>query len=191
MVTRIALLVSLTLIATTATAQNKAHGFVLDESKPYVYIQFDHVGKRSPLSEDEATSGLWLRLVNNCRVPISLRVFDVGKENPGVGVYDEIISAPVSGFGYVDASGVSHGFNTSLEKPPKGYSPDEVSSSTVVASGGTLLFSVPNNHVSQSWHLRVEFQLEPPRKGGGLQPRSFVEFTWAMIPEKDRTTDHR
>jgi hypothetical protein len=189
MVRLIVLLFGLTFTATTAIAQHRPVGFVLDESKPYVFIQFDHAGKRTPLSEDEPVTGLWLRLVNNCRVPISLRIFDAGKDNLGVGVYDEIISASASGFGYVDANGVSHGYATPSENPPKGYALDEVSSSTVIAPGASLLFSVPSNHVSRSWHLRVEFQLEPSKAGSGRQPHSFVEFTWNMIPEKDRPAD--
>jgi hypothetical protein len=44
--------------------------FVIDSSKPYVYLELDHVGPREPLRGGEPTAGLWLRLKNNCKLPI-------------------------------------------------------------------------------------------------------------------------
>jgi hypothetical protein len=60
--------------------------FVLDESKPYGYIAFDHVAKRKPLSETEGTTGLWLRLVvNNCRGHLAYQdsALGIGSVNRG------------------------------------------------------------------------------------------------------------
>jgi hypothetical protein len=173
----------LTLLAAGAELPPKSTGFVIDETRPYVYIRFDHAARRKPLSRDEVPEGLWLRLVNNCSIPLSVSTFDPGTGDQGVGVFDEVIASSVGG-GYLDASGEFHG-GPSHERPPKGYSFD-VSSSTIVAPGEALLFSVPRNHVSQNWHLRVQFELEPAKKGLGPQPYSFVDFTWTMIPETDR-----
>jgi hypothetical protein len=191
MVIRSTILILLTLVLAEGAVLHKPIDFVIDQSKPYVYVKFDHAGRRSPLSQQEPSTGLWLRLVNNSRVPITLAIFDAGKDNRGVGVYDEIVAVPPSGVGYVDASGVSHGFPVASGNVPKGYSLDEVSSSTSIAPGDSLLFSVPSNHVSESWYFRVEFQLEPPKQVSGPQPRSFVDFTWTMIPERDRVTNRR
>jgi len=47
-----------------------ASDFLIDSSKPYVYLELDHVGPREPLREGEPTTGLWLRLKNNCKLPI-------------------------------------------------------------------------------------------------------------------------
>jgi len=158
-------------------AEKRSSDFVIDESKPYVYIAFDHVGSRVPLSKDEVPTGLWLRVVNNCKVPISLRTFDPATHDPGVGVLHEIVAShtiPPPGPGIVGS-----------EKPPVGYSA-EILSYTIIPPGESLLFSVPSNHVSQHWYLRVQFELEPANRGSGPQPYSFVDFTWAMIPQKDR-----
>jgi hypothetical protein len=61
---------SLSLIAlvslVVANAQSQtAQSFVLNDSKPYVYIAFDHSGKRKPLGKSEDKQGFWLKFVNN------------------------------------------------------------------------------------------------------------------------------
>src|SRR5712692_3054608 len=73
--------------------------FVIDPSKHYVYLKFDHVGDREPLSADEPSKGLWLRLVNNCRLPITVATFNTENPgpDPGIGVYDEVVKVPVNG----------------------------------------------------------------------------------------------
>src|SRR6266852_5851871 len=78
-----------------AEATPKTRGFLIDPSKHYVYLKFDHVGEREPLSADETSRGLWLRFVNNCRIPVIVAIFDTGTANPGVGVYDEVVRLTV------------------------------------------------------------------------------------------------
>jgi len=170
-----------------ALMQKQNPSFVIDDTKPYVYIDFERIGNRTPLSDDEPSEGLWLRLVNNCNIPIRVRTFATGTDDHGIGLLDEIVTSPVRGRGYKRNSGTLHG-GPPEEKPPRGYS-FEVVSYTVVSPGEHLPFSVPRNHVSPDWHLRVEFELEPPKKGNGPQPYSFVDFSWTMIPEKNRAVD--
>jgi hypothetical protein len=52
-----------------AVAQDDSQ-FLINQSKPYTYIVVDHVGPRSPLRAGESKTGLWLHLVNNCRLSI-------------------------------------------------------------------------------------------------------------------------
>src|SRR2546430_10977052 len=120
-----------TLIAVGAQTPPKPTRFVIDETKPYVYISFDHAAKRKPVSQDEIPEGIWLRLVNNCTVPLGVRTFDAGTGDQGVGVFDEVIASSIRGSS-LDASGELHGGRQ--ENPPKGYS-FEVSSFTIVAPG--------------------------------------------------------
>ena len=72
--------------------------FVIDENKPFVYVRFDHVGTGEQRSEDESTSRIWLRIVNNCRFPIVLRTTGVPDESPKeeVGVMYEVAANPVT-----------------------------------------------------------------------------------------------
>ncbi len=41
-----------------ANPQDQTAQFVLNEAKPYVYIAFDHAGKRKPLGKGEDKQGL-------------------------------------------------------------------------------------------------------------------------------------
>jgi len=61
---------------------------------------------------------------------------------------------------------------------------------TTIASGRDLLFSVPLNHISPSWYLRIMFNLDVPGSGYGSEPYSSVPFYWQDIPEKVRTNLH-
>ncbi len=152
-------------------------GFVLDQSRPYVYIQFDHVGPRVPVSEVEPAIGVWLRIKNNSRVPIQVSIFDLGTKDTGVGVLDEIV--PVPGIAPPCGSGGS------AIRPPIGYQVD-VATPATIPPGHDLLFSVPISHVAQWWYLRVRFGLVLPAAMSGRQPYSFVDFAWSDIPDKDR-----
>ena len=49
--------------------KNGKYEFLIDPSKPYVYIRYDHIAPRKPVQAGEPSTGLWLGTVNNCRVP--------------------------------------------------------------------------------------------------------------------------
>jgi hypothetical protein len=84
----------LSLVA-TALAQEDQSGFLLDASRPFVYVAFDHTGPRQQVTQGESPNGLWLRLVNNCKIPIEVRTFDLGTTDPGVGINYDVV--PVGG----------------------------------------------------------------------------------------------
>jgi hypothetical protein len=88
-------------MASTALAQISSNNFEIDDTKPYVYIKFDHIGDRKPVNDWESTKGLWLRLVNNCRLPISISVMDPGTGDPGGIVNFEVV--PFAGLNAPDA----------------------------------------------------------------------------------------
>jgi hypothetical protein len=77
--------------------------FALDASKSYVYLQVDHLGPRKPLTEGEPSVGLWLRLRNNCRIPIVIATFGAAGE---LAVVDEVVPDPPSPKGDAAGSGV-------------------------------------------------------------------------------------
>jgi hypothetical protein len=169
-----------------ASGQQDTKPFVIDSSKPYVYLKFDRVADRKPLSPEEASRGLWLRLVNNCRIPIIVAVFNPGTGDPGFGVLDEVIPiGPVKGLMSSGPRAQPHHEEVAKERPPEGYS-SEVFSTTTIQPGNDLLFSVPLNHVSPSWHLQVKFQLDLPGSQHVSQPHTVLPFYWKDIPEKFR-----
>jgi hypothetical protein len=60
--------------AGTTSAPTEAAGtFRLKPALPFVYLEFDHVGEGKKGFENEPATRIWLRLVNNCRLPIVLR----------------------------------------------------------------------------------------------------------------------
>jgi hypothetical protein len=79
-------------LVTNLLAQDKgAQNFVLDQTKPYVYLKFDHIGPRKPLRTGESGTGLWLRVVNNCHLPIVFTSFSMPPGEAGVGLMDEVV----------------------------------------------------------------------------------------------------
>jgi hypothetical protein len=154
--------------------------FVIDESKPYVYIQFDHFGPRRPVNSRESTKGIWLRLVNNCRLPISVSVLDPGTGDPGVILNYEVVPAP--GPFAPDAQ-----LRRSM---PSGYSAD-IGTGVTVAPTSDLL-SVPAESVAQQWYIQVRFNLVLLKMKtvgtlpGHYDPYSVVDFTWHNVAEATR-----
>lgn len=171
---------------------NKASSFVIDTSKPYVYLEFDHVARRKPLSQTENSEGLWLRIVNNCRVPIIVATFNPGTGDPGVGIYDEVIPTLVKG-PYFEGGRAGKKPPSPppaiRHTPPEGYTA-EVFSTTMIEPGNNLLFSVPLSHVSQSWYLQILFNLDVAGATYGSEPESSVSFHWQDIPERIRVNLH-
>lgn len=173
--------------------QQTAPSFVLNPSKPYVYIQFDHVGPRTPIQEGEGNVGLWLRIVNNCRQPILVPTHGLpsGDPDPGAVVLDEIVPNVVTkqvwanyGTGIVPGGAPPEGSTAKPEmRPPRGYSADaEVFSMTRVLPGKNLLFSVPLNHVSNQWFMRVRVVLDVNGPSVAPKPRTDLEFFDFQIP---------
>lgn len=79
-----------------AEMHRHAAEFRIEASKPYVYVEVDHIGPRTPLREGEPSDGIWLRLKNNCQVPIviiTLRASKVITERT-IGVADEVVPTP-------------------------------------------------------------------------------------------------
>jgi hypothetical protein len=82
---------ALVFVVTGMYAQTADTRFILGETKPYVYLKFDHVGPRKPLQAGEGSQGLWLRIMNNCKVPIGVKTYGVTSGDPGAGVFDEVV----------------------------------------------------------------------------------------------------
>jgi hypothetical protein len=148
-----------------------AEQFLFNRERAFTYLQFDHVGKGTRFDESEPPYRIWFRLVNNCRVPIVIRTFGVPDGSPvgEVGVLHNVIAdLPYNG-----ASGVpilSSDASPKLpENPvitapmPNGYHSD-VSSTATLRASESLLFSIPVNHLSETWHIEIPFRFDLPHK---------------------------
>jgi hypothetical protein len=167
---------------TTGKAQISQKNFEIDASKPYVYIQFDHLGKRKSADDFGSTNGLWLRLVNNCRIAIKVGALDWGTRDPGAALNFEVV--PNGGWNAPDSE--------QRKMMPHGLSAD-IGTLVTIRPGGDLLFSVPAESVSKHWYIQVRFDFDLPTqksiKGtlpGHYEPYSVVDFTWYNIPEAQR-----
>ena len=173
----------------TFAQASSASPFVIDRSKPYVYLKFDHVGPRKPLQSGEPEVGLWLSVVNNCHLPVVFKSFSMPPGVPGMGLMDEVIE---------DTPGLQI-FPTPEEgkqierrekerkakHKPEGYS-SEVSGIARVQPGGELLFSVPINHVDSDWHMQVEFALDLDNASISSGPFTYLPFYVWDIPKEAR-----
>jgi hypothetical protein len=178
------------LLLTATGAQKSGSNFVIDPSKPYAYLEFDHVGKRQPLSRHEPDRGLWIRLVNNCRLPITVGTFDSEASAPGIAPYDEIIrvelhSLPAPSVSSESENPPSNGQTN--EQIPEGYPSGEIINTTTVQPGTSLLLSLPANHVGSLWHLQIRFYLKTPHHDYyGDGPYSVVSFGISDVPKQFR-----
>jgi hypothetical protein len=193
------------------TAQDQPRqDFVIDKTKPYVYLKFDHIGPRIPVQNGEGNKGIWLRVVNNCHIPIVLLGFNPPKGDPGVGLFDEIVreeplltfsanpepepepqsadvntpKAPVANENSEASDQQNH------DQMPEGYS-FELPGAIHVPPGQEILFSVPMNHVTDEWYLRVRFALDLDKSSATLGPYTYLPFHFYEIPKIDRSKGER
>jgi hypothetical protein len=184
---RLALL--LVVLSGSSFAQDIKSNFVLDQSKPYVYLKFDHIGPRKPYEAREGNTGLWLRVVNNCRISILFRGSDAPEGGPGVVIDDEVIpdepmmqifSTPEEG---AEIERKAREREQQLKHKPQGYE-SEVSGVVRLQPGEEILFSVPLNHVGEYWFMRVKFALDLNNSSIAVGPFTYLDFYKYDIPKK-------
>src|SRR5262245_52183303 len=137
----------LVVLVAGSAAQNKPSDFLLDPFKPYVYLKYDHIGTGKPQQQSTGPVRLWLRIVNNCRIPIAVKASGATAADGGIGVFYEVIPIGPPEISIQGDAGVEIGEQKKEQiSPPKGYSA-EVASVTRIEPGSDLLFSVPRSHV--------------------------------------------
>jgi hypothetical protein len=96
----LSLAVSLCIASPNSQAQKTDNGssFVIDANQPYAYVKFDHISKGVKRSDEEPDLRIWLRLTNNCRLPIMVRTTGVpdGVLKDETGVMDIIVAIEAS-----------------------------------------------------------------------------------------------
>jgi hypothetical protein len=170
---------------------------VLDESKPYVYLQFGHVGPRQPYQSSDGSAGLWIRVVNNCRVPIVFSGVNAPPGTPGVILYDDVVEQKqfLDVYSRSDKKAMAERRNRArlrrsmLRRKPAGYTA-EVRGIIRVQPGQIIEFSVPRNHVAEFWHLQVKFALDIQSWSVAAGPFTYLTFSEHDIPEEVRRAEH-
>jgi hypothetical protein len=184
----------LALAGTSVMAQDKGENFVIDPSKPFAYLKFDHVAERKQSSPDESPKGLWLRLMNNSRLPIVVTANGAESGERGATIEYDVVQIAVKGLPHgVRFPGFPPGAESPAEeekngtdsKPPKRFS-IEVGSLRTIRPGGSLLFDVPLNAVGRSWYLQVGFHFQLPGARAIQAPTILVDFWWQDLPKENR-----
>jgi hypothetical protein len=174
--------------------------FRLDHTRPYVYLEVDHIGPRAPLHDGEPRVGIFLRLRNNCSVPI---VVDAFEESPDpkeheIRIFDNVVwNPPMYGepaatrmidpmmMSHTDLSPILGTPAAAAQSPvqapvqppvppqlPDGYY-SLYGSSMTIKPGQSIYFSLPRNHVSETWHAEVFFRFDL-KTGAFRSPYNFV-----------------
>jgi hypothetical protein len=176
------LICAVMLVPPDATPQQRSDRFLLDPSTAFAYIKFDHIANRRQPSPEEFPKGLWLRLVNNCRVPLAVMANGPEPGEPGVTIPYDVVPTPV--LPVLIGPGGEASSRTKRE-PPRGYSTD-VGSLLTIPPGGNLLFSVSLDAISPSWYVQIRFQFQLPGARTPQKPIILLDFGWQDLPKSVR-----
>jgi hypothetical protein len=189
-VNRILAVTSLVIILVAFSAAQDARpkdDFVIDENREYVYLLFEHMGKGPRFADDEPATRIWFKLVNNCRIPISVRTFGTpkGSLDGEVGVLHDVVRDDM---GITITSDLQPTRSTRSEpRMPIGYVAD-LSSVAVIAPNGSLLFSVPTTHLNGTWHMEIPYKFSVQRgkccrpENVGGEPKMVLLYSIADLP---------
>jgi hypothetical protein len=124
------------LLALPVRAQNSSPSFVIDDSKPFAYIKFDHIGPRRHVAQGEASRGLYLRVVNNSSFLVQVNAH--GSVDPGARIPYEVVA--------IERPSTRLGLPVAPERPPgpipEGMRGGDAISLLTLEPGEDLLFSV-------------------------------------------------
>jgi|ERR1043166_3793842 hypothetical protein len=163
-------IVIFSIVFTTFAAQHSGLAALQAEDRiksglPSVYITLERTGKRKPLEQGESDEGVWLRLHNNTRWPLTLAMNDVPKEYGDAALFYDVLSD-----GKVVTERTCHACSSNQIRP-----------------GGSLLFSVPREDLSERGSIRVSFSYAWERAHdvfAGREPQHFVYFYSSKLPRK-------
>jgi hypothetical protein len=175
--------------------QQKSPSFTINPASPYVYMVLDHVGPRKPAFDSEPSTGVWIKLVNNCRLPILVQTINTDEGVNGITVLDHIekygeggvtIEATYDQIEVDDGRPKTSAPASVVRKEPKlpyGYDAlaGDVTQFTKILPGENLVFSVPIDHVIGSdYYMRVRFAFDIPGSQHG--PYSYVDSFTVHVP---------
>jgi hypothetical protein len=126
-------------LVATASAQQRRCNTRLKKTFPSVYITFARFGKAAPVSEGESGDRIWLRLHNNTRWAIWLEAYGLPNKYGQAGMFYDLMSG-----------------NEMLPESEHCHTCSVIP----LASGKTLLFSVPREHLSEGRALRIHFSFD-------------------------------
>jgi len=177
----------------------------LSNTKPTVYLTFERAGNREPVHTSESRLGIWLRLHNNTKWAINFctpGLYLPPRVAPRYLADDRSVLALKEGVEISICHGVEQirryewnfgppkgARNNSSAKAKRqvGYDTGDVSSSTWLPSGTSVVFSVPAEHLSEDLAIFLRFNYEwefRDRSYTRDEPEHRVYFRAAELPKK-------
>ena len=174
------------------------------QNKPTVFLSFEKAGARKQVHASESDQGIWLRLHNNTpwAINVSTQSFNLLAKAPlrlkdgrsvlalregveimlshGVEVVDRYESRKMPD------GGIHINESVNVPNPPVGYNRgSDVSSSSWLPSGHSVIFSVPKEHLAKRLAIFVSFRYEwetTEGDDGSNEPEHRVYFRAADLP---------
>jgi len=137
--------------------------------KPSVYITFVKTAPRKPLYVEEGEEGIWLRLHNNTHRKIYILAGGADKEYGDLSPYYDIESTKE---GKTDI--------------PIGVKPVHIVSSAGLASGKSVVFSIPKEHLAKDLRIRISISFDWEDTDdvfAGREVEHFVYYSSANLPK--------
>ena len=184
-------------LAQTATSVETS-GFVIAPNRPYLYMRFDHVAKGVRAGQGDSETRYWFQLVNNCRLPVRVRTSGVPNGSPvgEIGLIYDVVEDRNQGVEIRGTTVPTEGDNTVQE--PKASKREalqvpignvaHLSSAYLIPPQGTLLFSIPSNHLARQWHIEIPYEFGLPLNKGvreenvGGRPRMALVYYELDLP---------
>jgi hypothetical protein len=165
-----------------AQADINRNNFLIEPNRPLVYVHVDHVGLGAPEEDGKRHERIWLELHNNCLLPIWVRTYGApsGDSADAVGVMDILVPADLPPAKEKEDLG-------SKNMPSSTWF--DVGSRDTIATGKSLLFSLPADHFSKRWDIHIPYEFDlPPGKGPrddvawGGQTEMFLSYSFYDLP---------
>jgi hypothetical protein len=149
----------------------------LETNRPAVYVTFECFGTREPRSEGESNKGIWLRMHNNLRWDLKVPGYDLSSPSFGTDQTSAIKNQDDQVVLYYDVEetrmrrgamlfrevpekpDAKHpGKAPRIPTPSAGYRATDIVHTVRLSSGGSVLFSIPAEHLTK--HLAVSFSFD-------------------------------
>jgi hypothetical protein len=165
-----------------AQAGINRNNFLIEPNRPLVYLHVDHFGLGAPEEDGKRHERIWLELHNNCLLPISVRTYGApaGDSADAIGIMD--ILAPAN------LAPAKENEDLGSKNMPSSIWFD-VGSRATIATGKSLLFSLPADHFSKSWDIHIPYEFDlPPGKGPrddavwGGTTEMFLSYSFYDLP---------
>jgi hypothetical protein len=177
-------------VCQTTNAQSNDADMKISPDNPSIFITFEKRGSRLPLRHDENGLGIFLRLHNNLKASIRFCAFGISNGEQmafysaggEIGVnYEVDREITVSSVG---RSGVPRVKKETATALPIGYPSGGICHSFELASGASLRFAVPAQHLSQGLLIKIPFSYQW-EQASEEKPSHYVRFSSSDLPKPD------